>query len=68
LLEGIDERMVDERAGRTVGTLYLALMSSLVTQWLLDPQRAPSGGDLTEALPDYCVKCSWDRGDRRATQ
>jgi len=50
LLEGIDEHMVDERARRTVGSFYLALMSGLVTQWLLDPQRAPSGGDLTEAL------------------
>jgi AcrR family transcriptional regulator len=50
LLQGIDERMVEERAGRTVGSFYLALMSGLMTQWLLDPQRAPSGGDLTEAL------------------
>jgi AcrR family transcriptional regulator len=50
LLQGIDERMVEERAGRTVGSFYLALMSGLMTQWLLDPQRAPSGSELTEAL------------------
>jgi AcrR family transcriptional regulator len=50
LFQRIDERMVDERAGRTVGSFYLALMSGLMTQWLLDPQRAPSGRAMAEAL------------------
>jgi AcrR family transcriptional regulator len=50
LFQGIDESMVDERAARTVGSFYVALMSGLVTQWLVDGQRAPSGSDLTEAL------------------
>jgi hypothetical protein len=50
LFQGIDESMVDERAVRTLGSFYLALMSGLMTQWLLDPQRAPSGRDLAEAV------------------
>ena len=62
LLEGIDEHIVDERAGRTVGSFYLALMSGLMTQWLLDPQRAPSGSDLTEALQTIMVSV---RGPKR---
>ncbi len=50
LIQNIDESAVDESTARTVGSFYLALMSGLITQWLLDPQRAPSGSDLTEAL------------------
>jgi AcrR family transcriptional regulator len=50
LFQGIEESMVDERMARTVGSFYVALMSGLMTQWLLDAQRAPSGRDLTEAL------------------
>jgi AcrR family transcriptional regulator len=50
LLEGIDESTVDERLARTVGSFYLALMSGLIVQWLVDRERAPSGSDLTVAL------------------
>ena len=42
--------MVDERVAQTVGSFYVALMSGLITQWLLDAQRAPSGGAMAEAL------------------
>ncbi|HET6658825.1 MAG TPA: TetR/AcrR family transcriptional regulator [Rubrobacter sp.] len=50
LFQGTDESMVDERVAQTVGSFYVALMSGLITQWLLDVQRAPSGGAMAEAL------------------
>jgi AcrR family transcriptional regulator len=50
LFWGIDESAVDERSARTVGSFYTALLSGLMMQWLLDPERAPSGRDVAEAL------------------
>jgi AcrR family transcriptional regulator len=50
LFQNLEESAVDERLARTVGSFYLALMSGLIVQWLVDPERAPSGSDLTEAL------------------
>jgi hypothetical protein len=46
----IDESAVEERTARTVGSFCLALLSGLMVQWLLDPERAPSGSDMAEAL------------------
>ena len=50
LFQDMEERAVDERLARTVGSFYLALMSGLIVQWLVDPERAPSGSDMAEAL------------------
>jgi hypothetical protein len=50
LFQRIDESTVDERSARTVGSFYLALLSGLMVQWLVDPERAPSGRDMAEAL------------------
>jgi AcrR family transcriptional regulator len=50
LFQKIDESTVDERAARTVGSFYVALLSGLIAQWLVDPARAPSGRDLAEGL------------------
>jgi AcrR family transcriptional regulator len=50
LFQRLDESMVDERSARTVGSFYLALLSGLMVQWLVDPERAPSGRDMAEAL------------------
>jgi AcrR family transcriptional regulator len=50
LFQNLEERAVDERLARTVGSFYLALMSGLIVQWLVDPERAPSGSDMAEAL------------------
>jgi AcrR family transcriptional regulator len=50
LFRGIDESAVDERSARTVGSFYLALMSGLIVQWLVDRECSPSGRDLVEAL------------------
>ena len=40
---------------RTVGSFYLALLNGLMVQWLLDPERAPTGHDVTEALRKIVV-------------
>jgi AcrR family transcriptional regulator len=51
LAGAVDERgPVDERAARTVGSFYQALLSGVLVQWLIDPSRAPSGHDLAEGL------------------
>lgn len=39
----------DERA-RAVGSVHQALISGVLVQWLVDPDRAPSAADLTAAL------------------
>jgi hypothetical protein len=33
-----------------VGSFYLALLPGVMAQWLIDPDHAPSGRDLAEAL------------------
>ena len=35
---------------RAVGSFYQALLSGLVVQWLIDPERAPSARDLADGL------------------
>ena len=50
LFRKVEESMVDERQARTVGSFYLALVSGLMVQWLVDPARAPSGTDVADAL------------------
>lgn len=35
---------------RAVGSFHLALLNGLMIQWLVDPARAPSGGEMAEAL------------------
>lgn len=67
LFEKIDEGAVGERTARTVGSFHLALLSGLVTQWLLDPQRAPSGQDLAEGLRTTLanVRSADQSGDER---
>ena len=49
LLLGIDPE-AEERKAWAVGSFYQALLSGILVQWLIDPRRAPSGHDLTEAL------------------
>jgi AcrR family transcriptional regulator len=50
LFQNMEENAVDERLARTAGSFYLALMSGLIEQWLVDPQRTPSGRDMGEGL------------------
>jgi AcrR family transcriptional regulator len=41
---------LDEQQAWAVGSFYLALLPGVMAQWLIDPERAPSGRDLAEAL------------------
>jgi hypothetical protein len=40
----------DERTARAVGSLFFVLISGLITQWMVDPERAPSAGDMMHAM------------------
>jgi AcrR family transcriptional regulator len=44
------EEPVDEHTARTVGSFYQALLPGVMVQWLIDPERAPSGHDLADGL------------------
>jgi hypothetical protein len=48
MLLGIEE--VDDESALAVGSLGLALVNGLVLQWLVDPDRAPSGREVAAAL------------------
>jgi AcrR family transcriptional regulator len=41
---------LEERSAWAVGSFYLALLSGVMAQWLIDPEHAPTGRDLAEAL------------------
>ena len=43
------------RSGTAVGSFYLALLNGLMVQWLLDPERAPTGHDLAAALREIMI-------------
>lgn len=55
LFAGIDPTTEPERAQR-VGSFYYALLSGLLTQWLIDPDQAPSGRDLAAALEELLIQ------------
>lgn len=50
LFQGIEPGAADEQTVRAVGSFNLALLGGLMSQWLIDPKRAPSGRDLADAL------------------
>lgn len=43
-------RSADPGADRAVGAFHYALMTGVIAQWLIDPERAPTAKDLTQAL------------------
>lgn len=49
LLQHIDPEAEPDKA-RAVGGFYHALLSGMLVQWLTDPDSAPSGRDLADAL------------------
>jgi AcrR family transcriptional regulator len=49
-LLGVAEDTVDDTALRSVGSLQLALLLGSATQWLTDPDQAPTGDDLRTGL------------------
>src|SRR5262245_36347176 len=38
-----------------LGSLYQALMTGVLVQWIVDPRRAPTGRDLVEALREVAA-------------
>jgi AcrR family transcriptional regulator len=40
----------DHQLARAIGSLHQALLSGVLVQWLIDPERAPSAADLVGAL------------------
>lgn len=58
----IDPEAEPERA-RQVGSLFYAILSGVMTQWLIDPLGAPSGRDLSIALQDVTTSMFVGRSD-----
>ncbi|GID92802.1 TetR/AcrR family transcriptional regulator [Amorphoplanes digitatis] len=50
LLTARDEDSLDEPTVRTVGSVSLALMSGVMTQWLTDPEHAPSAEQIAAGV------------------
>jgi hypothetical protein len=48
LLYGVDA--TDERRARAIGSLHQALVSGVLVQWLIDPERAPSPAELAAGM------------------
>jgi hypothetical protein len=55
LFAGVDPTTERERAHR-VDSFYYALLSGLLTQWLIDLDQAPSGRDLAAALDELLAE------------
>ncbi|PSK93685.1 TetR family transcriptional regulator [Murinocardiopsis flavida] len=53
----------DDHAERTAGSAYLAMLSGLSLQWMIDPERAPSAKELAAGL--RTVADRMDGADRR---
>lgn len=49
-LLGIPEDEVDAQSARSIGSVQMALISGLMVQWLIDPQRAPSGAEVVAGI------------------
>ena len=49
-LLGVAEEDVSDHDVRTLGSVQMALIPGIMMQWLLDPERAPSGAEVIEGL------------------
>ena len=48
VLYGVDA--ADEQRARAIGSLHQALVSGVLVQWLIDPERAPSPAELAQGM------------------
>jgi len=48
MLYGVDP--ADEPQARAIGSLHQALVSGVLVQWLIDPERAPSPAELAQGM------------------
>ncbi len=51
----------DDDPRRAVGSFLQALMTGVITQWIVDPARAPSGPELAHALRQLAAATATDR-------
>jgi len=63
-LYGLDADRDDQRVARAVGSLHQALLSGVLIQWLIDPDRAPAAADLAAALLTIAGQICADQGMR----
>jgi len=56
MLSGIDAA-ADQKKALAVGSFYQVLLTGALSQWLIDPEHAPSGQDLTLALREIVSHC-----------
>lgn len=57
-LYGVDPS--DQQRARAVGSLHQALVSGVLVQWLIDPDRAPSPADLAAAMAAIAAQVTAD--------
>jgi AcrR family transcriptional regulator len=55
----------DQQLARAIGSLLQGLLSGVLVQWLIDPQRAPSAADLAAALGAIGRNIAADEGKRQ---
>ena len=63
-LYGVDP--TDQRQARAIGSLHQAMVSGVLVQWLIDPERAPSPADLAAAMAAIADQVSAE-ADRNGT-
>jgi len=63
-LYGLDADRDDQRVARAVGSLHQALLSGVLIQWLIDPDRAPAAADLAAAWLTIAGQVCADQGMR----
>ena len=56
LLYGVDA--ADEPRARAIGSLHQALVSGVLVQWLIDPERAPSPAELAQGMQAMAERIS----------
>ncbi|WP_436527772.1 TetR/AcrR family transcriptional regulator [Actinoplanes sp. HUAS TT8] len=50
MLSGIPEDQLDDATVRSLGSVQMALMSGVLTQWLTDPENAPRAEDIVAGI------------------
>ncbi|MDA3629949.1 TetR/AcrR family transcriptional regulator [Saccharopolyspora oryzae] len=50
VLSGTAEDAVDDAVARTLGTVQMAMLTGVMTQWITNPDHAPTGSDIVAGL------------------
>ena len=58
----------EDEDGRAIGSLHQALLSGVLVQWLMDPERAPSAADLARGLLAITNHVSADQANSATTR